>query len=39
MLWTRKAVGELVLIRLGVDLPVRAIRDYLKRWGIMKKDR
>jgi transposase len=34
VLWTRKAVGELVQIKLGIDLPVRTIGDYLKRWGM-----
>jgi len=34
VLWTRKAVGELVLAKLGINLPVRTIGDYLKRWGM-----
>jgi len=34
VLWTRKAVGELVLTKLGIDLPTRTVGDYLKRWGM-----
>ena len=34
VLWTRKAVGELVLTKLGIDLPIRTVGDYLKRWGM-----
>jgi len=32
-LWTREAVGELILIRYGLKLPVRTLGEYLKRWG------
>jgi len=32
-LWTRVAIGELILKRYGVRLPVRTIGHYLKRWG------
>lgn len=32
-LWTRKAVKELVKRLYGVDLPIRTVGDYLKRWG------
>ena len=32
-LWTRKAVAQLLEIRLGIKLPVRTMGEYLKRWG------
>jgi transposase len=32
-LWTRKAVQELIHYRLGKQLPIRTIGEYLKRWG------
>ncbi len=32
-LWTRAAVGELILKKFGTKLPVRTIGHYLKRWG------
>jgi transposase len=32
-LWTRGAVGELIQREYGVKLCVRAVGDYLKRWG------
>lgn len=32
-LWTRAAVGELIKRECGVKLCVRAVGDYLKRWG------
>ena len=32
-LWTRKAVGQLIRERYGVDLAVRSISEYMKRWG------
>src|ERR1700690_1833547 len=32
-LWTRAAVRELIRVRFGVRLSVRAIGDYLARWG------
>ena len=32
-LWTRKAVGQLILRRQGLRLPVRTLGEYLKRWG------
>ena len=34
VLWTRKAVGELILLKLGIKVPIRTIGDYLKRWGM-----
>lgn len=33
-LWTRESVRELVRNRYGVDLPIRTVGDYLKRWGM-----
>ena len=32
-LWTRKAVGQLILRRYSLRLPVRTLGEYLKRWG------
>lgn len=32
-LWTREAVGELILQRYQVRLPVRTLGEYLRRWG------
>ena len=32
-LWTRRAVGELIRRRYGVELPVRTLGEYLRRWG------
>ena len=32
-LWTRKAVGQLILRRYGLRLPVRTLGEYLRRWG------
>src|SRR5512145_1766510 len=32
-LWTRQAVAELIRERFGVELPVRTMGLYLKRWG------
>ena len=32
-LWTRRAIGELMRTRFGVDLQDRLIGKYLKRWG------
>ena len=33
-LWTRESVRELVKARLGIDLPIRTVGHYLKRWGM-----
>lgn len=33
-LWTREAVGELINERYGVELPIRTVGEYLKRWGM-----
>ncbi len=32
-LWTRSAVKAVVQDRFGIDLPLRTISEYLKRWG------
>lgn len=32
-LWTREAVRQLILHELGVDMPIRTVGEYLKRWG------
>lgn len=33
-LWTRESVGELIRNRYDIDLPIRTVGDYLKRWGM-----
>lgn len=33
-LWTRESVREWVQSRLGIDLPIRTVGHYLKRWGM-----
>jgi transposase len=32
-LWTRDAVRQLILQECAVDMPIRTVREYLKRWG------
>jgi len=32
-LWTRKAVQELILQEYNIEIPLRTLTDYLKRWG------
>ena len=32
-LWTRKAVKELIKCKYGIDMPIRTVGEYLKRWG------
>jgi len=32
-LWTRKAVKELIMLQYGLDMPIRTVGEYLKRWG------
>lgn len=32
-LWTRKAVQELILLQFSIEMPIRTVGDYLKRWG------
>jgi transposase len=36
-LWTRRAVGELIRKEFGIDLAVRTVGLYLKRWGFTAK--
>ena len=36
-LWTRKAVCDLIRQEYGIDLPVRTVGAYLKRWGYTAK--
>lgn len=32
-LWTRQAVQELIKVRMRVQMPLRTVGEYLKRWG------
>jgi transposase len=32
-LWNRKAVQEAIKLRLNVDMPIRTVGEYLRRWG------
>jgi transposase len=32
-LWSRKAVRDLIRNECGIDMPVRTVGEYLKRWG------
>lgn len=32
-LWNRQAVMQLIQDRLGIELPIRTVGEYLKRWG------
>ena len=32
-LWNRKAVQQAIKPRLGVDMPIRTVGEYLRRWG------
>lgn len=36
-LWTRKAVRDLIRKESGIDMPVRTVGEYLKRWGYTAK--
>jgi len=36
-LWTRKAVRELIRKEYGIEMPVRTVGEYLKRWGYTAK--
>jgi transposase len=36
-LWTRKAVRDLIRQTTGIDMPVRTVGEYLKRWGSTAK--
>lgn len=33
-LWTRESVRELINVECGMDLPIRTVGHYLKRWGM-----
>lgn len=33
-LWTRQAVADLIKQEYGIQLPIRTVGDYLKRWGM-----
>ena len=33
VLWTRKAVTELIRQEIGIEMPIRTVGEYLKRWG------
>jgi transposase len=33
-LWTRESVRELIQAQCGIDMPIRTVGDYLKRWGM-----
>ncbi len=32
-LWTRQAVQEVIRLRYGLQMPIRTVGEYLKRWG------
>jgi hypothetical protein len=32
-LWTRRAVQELICRECGLDMPLLAVGEYLRRWG------
>ena len=34
-LWNRSAVSQLNVQERGIELPLRTVGDYLKRWGFM----
>jgi transposase len=36
-LWSRKAVRDLIRDEFGIDMPVRTVGEYLKRWGYTAK--
>jgi len=36
-LWSRRAVAELITKEYGIDMPVRTVGEYLKRWGYTAK--
>jgi transposase len=36
-LWSRKAVRDLIRSECGIDMPVRTVGEYLKRWGYTAK--
>ena len=36
-LWTRRAVADLIRNQYGIDMPVRTVGEYLRRWGYTAK--
>jgi transposase len=36
-LWTRRAVRDLIHKEYGIDMPIRTVGEYLKRWGYTPK--
>ena len=36
-LWTRRAVADLIRKQYGIDMPVRTVGEYLRRWGYTPK--
>jgi transposase len=36
-LWTRRAVRDLIRIECAIDMPIRTVGQYLKRWGYTPK--
>ncbi len=36
-LWTREAVREIIHRQCALDMPVRTVGEYLKRWGLLPK--
>jgi transposase len=36
-LWTRRAVRDLIRNEYGIDMPIRTVGEYLKRWGYTPK--
>jgi transposase len=36
-LWTRRAIRDLIRQEFGIDMPVRTIGEYLRRWGYTPK--
>jgi transposase len=36
-LWTRRAVHDLIHNEYGIDMPIRTVGEYLKRWGYTSK--
>jgi len=36
-LWSRRAVRDLIAKEYGIDMPVRTVGEYLKRWGYTAK--
>jgi transposase len=36
-LWTRRAVADLIRKEYGIDMPVRTVGEYLRRWGYTPK--